>query len=407
MGLRWLSRLAAGPRAVRGIVRAPAGLVRAAVEELSNPLTPVLALGAALSAAVGSVTDAALVTGVVGVNAVVGAVQRVQTERSLLLLEEQGDATVRVRVAGEVRELPADQLVVGDVIELDAGKPVPADCRLLEVVSLEVDESAITGESLPVAKSLDPTPGAPVAERASMLYEGSAIAAGRAVGLVVAIGRDTEAGRSAAAASAAPPSGVEVRLAVLTRLTVPVTVASGALVTGLGFLYRRPARDAVGTGVALTVAAVPEGLPMLATIAQVAAARRLASRNVLVRNPRALEALGRVDQVCFDKTGTLTHGAISLVCVSDGVSDERLDALGWTWTRGARGGAAGDTGRWRRRRVAPCHRPRDRGGSHRGESRRCRRCRVVGPDRRDPLRVSSGLPRGARRLSETATRSSP
>ena len=161
-----------------------------------------------------------------------------------------------------------------------------------------------------------------------MLYEGSAIAAGRAVGLVVAIGRDTEAGRSAAAASSPPASGVEVRLAGLTRLTVPVTVASGALVTGLGFLYRRPARDAVGTGVALTVAAVPEGLPMLATIAQVAAARRLATRNVLVRNPRALEALGRADQVCFDKTGTLTHGAISLVCVSDGAREERLDGLG-------------------------------------------------------------------------------
>ncbi len=310
------------------VARAPVGLARAAIEELANPLTPVLALGAVLSAAVGSITDAALVSGVVGVNAFVGAAQRVQTERSLLLLEEEGDASVSVRVAGEVRELPADRLVVGDVIELDAGKPVPADCRLLEAVSLEVDESTITGESLPVAKTLPATPGAPVAERTSMLYEGSAIAAGRAVGLVVAVGRDTEAGRSAAAASAPPPSGVEVRLGTLTRLTVPVAVVSGAVVTGLGFLYRRPARDAVGAGVALTVAAVPEGLPMLATIAQVAAARRLASRNVLVRNPRALEALGRVDQVCFDKTGTLTRGSISLACVSDGSSEEQLDALG-------------------------------------------------------------------------------
>ena len=139
-----------------------------------------------------------------------------------------------------------------------------------------------------------------------MLYDGSAIAAGRAVALVVAVGRDTEAGAAPRPPPDPPPSGVEQRLGALTRLTVPVTVAGGAVVTGLGFLYRRPARDAVGAGVALTVAAVPEGLPTLATITQVAAARRLASRNALVRNPRALEALGRVDQVCFDKTGTLT-----------------------------------------------------------------------------------------------------
>jgi cation-transporting ATPase I len=160
-----------------------------------------------------------------------------------------------------------------------------------------------------------------------MLYDGSAIAAGRAVALVVAIGRDTEAGRAAASAAEPPRSGVENRLTALTRLTVPVTVAGGAIVAGLGFLYRRPARDAVGAGVALMVAAVPEGLPTLATITQVAAARRLASRNALVRNPRALEALGRVDQVCFDKTGTLTQGNISLACVSDGVNDERVDVL--------------------------------------------------------------------------------
>ena len=309
------------------VVAAPTGLVRAAIDELANPLTPILALGAALSAAVGSTTDAALVGGVVVVNALVGAAQRVQTERSLLALEATGAAPARVRVAGVIRELRADSLVVGDVIELVAGDTVRADCRLLEGASLEVDESSITGESLPVDKSTDATPGAPIAERASMLYEGSTIAAGRAVGLVVAVGRDTESGRAAAAAAEPPASGVERRLSALTRLTVPVTLASGAFVTGLGFLYRRPARDAVGAGVALTVAAVPEGLPTLATITQVAAARRLASRNALVRNPRALEALGRVDQICFDKTGTLTQGTISLASVSDGTTENALDTL--------------------------------------------------------------------------------
>jgi cation-transporting P-type ATPase I len=308
-------------------VHAPIGLVRAAVDELANPLTPLLGVGAALSAAAGSVTDAVLVIGVTGINALVGAAQRVQTERALVRLEDVGDRPVSVRVSGALRALRSDSLVVGDVIELGAADVVPADCRLLEAVSLEVDESAITGESFAVAKSVEPAPGAPMAERSSMIYEGTNIAAGGAVALVVAVGADTEAGRSAAMAADPPPSGVEQRLSHLTRLALPVTVVGGAAVTGLGFLYRRPARTAVGSGVALMVAAVPEGLPALATIAQVAAARRLASRGALVRNPRAIEALGRVDQICFDKTGTLTEGSISLVCVSDGVEEESLLAL--------------------------------------------------------------------------------
>jgi cation-transporting ATPase I len=305
----------------------PVSLVRATIDELENPLTPLLALGTALSAAVGSVADAALVGGVGVANALVGATQRVRTERSMTSLEEAGESPVRVRTNGEATDIPADQLVVGDVIELGAGDTVRADCRLVEAAMLEVDESAITGESLPIDKAVARTPGAPVAERTSMLYDGSVVSAGNAVAVVVAVGADTEAGRSAAAAADAPPSGVEQRLSALTRLTLPVTMAAGALVTGLGFLHRRRLAEAASTGVALTVAAVPEGLPMLATMAQIAAARRLASRNVLVRNPRALEALGRADQVCFDKTGTLTQGAISLALVSNGVDEERFDAL--------------------------------------------------------------------------------
>ena len=181
------------------VVAAPVG--SSAPRSTSSPTRsrPLLALGAALSAAVGSTTDAALVSGVVGGNALVGAVQRVQTERSLRSLEERRARTVvACGSRAKCSELAADSLVVGDVIELAAGETVPADCRLLEAIALEVDESAITGESLPVYKTVEATPGAPVAERTSMLYDGSAIAAGRAVALVVAVGRDTEAGRSAA-----------------------------------------------------------------------------------------------------------------------------------------------------------------------------------------------------------------
>ena len=309
------------------VVETPIDLGRAMVDELANPLTPLLGLGAALSAAVGSAVDAALVGGVVGVNALVGAAQRVQTERSLQRLELAGDVKVTIRTPDGIDMVPSNTLVVGDVIELESGETVPADCRILDSSSLEVDESTITGESLPVAKSSAATPGAGVPDQTSMLFEGSSIAAGSVTALVVAVGVDTETGRSASTASAPPPSGVEQRLSRLTNMTMPVSLVGGAAVTGLGLLRGQPVRDAVGTGVSLMVAAVPEGLPALATLSQVAAARRLADKSALVRNPRALEALGRVDQMCFDKTGTLTENSISLVLVSAEGDDERLGEL--------------------------------------------------------------------------------
>lgn len=292
-------------------------------EELANPLTPILVAGAALSAAVGSATDAALVLGVVGVNAGVGAVQRLRTERALSELEGGEVAAVRVVSSGQLGLVPADHLVVGDVIRLSAGEGVPADCRLLTADAVEVDESALTGESLLVAKHTQPTPGAATGERASMVFEGTVVASGEITAVVVAVGIDTEVGRSQLAAAEPPPSGVERRLQALTDVTIPVTIGAGVLATGMGFLFRRPMREAVGAGVSLTVAAVPEGLPAVATLAQVASARRLARRNALVRNPRAIEALGRIEQVCFDKTGTLTEGRLALVLVSDGEATAR------------------------------------------------------------------------------------
>ena len=312
---------------VARIATARLGLGRAMWEELVNPLTPLLATGAVLSAAVGSVTDAGLVMGVVVVNAGVGAVQRVRTERALADLEHGETAIVHALIDGVATPIPADAVVVGDVLRLVAGEAVPADCRLLAGDAIEVDESSLTGESHLVTKSAEATPGATVAERTCMLYEGTVIASGEATAVVVAVGIDTEVGRSRAAAVAPPPTGVEQRLQRLTDVTIPVTVGAGVLVTGIGFLFRQPVRDAVGAGVSLMVAAVPEGLPAVATLAQIASARRLADRNALVRNPRAIEALGRVQQVCFDKTGTLTQGHLALARVSDGVVDVAPEEL--------------------------------------------------------------------------------
>ncbi|MFI1196813.1 HAD-IC family P-type ATPase [Micromonospora sp. NPDC020750] len=297
----------------------PSGLLRAFVDELANPLTPVLAAGAVLSASFGSLVDAALVGGVVAGSALVGAVHQRNTERSLAELLSRSAVTARVRRDGEERPVPADDLVPGDVIVLGPGDAVPADCRVLATDGLEADESSLTGESLPVGKTADPVVAAAVADRRSMLYEGTTIATGHGTAVVVATGAGTEAGRSLALARQSPPaSGVEARLGRLTSSAIPLAAGSAVAVAGVGLLRGVPLAETAATAANLAVASVPEGLPFLVSAAQLAAARRLAEHGALVRNPRTIEALGRVDVLCFDKTGTLTEGRLLLACVGDG-----------------------------------------------------------------------------------------
>ncbi|MBR7829282.1 cation-translocating P-type ATPase [Actinospica sp. MGRD01-02] len=316
-------RLAATPpvrHVVIDPVRGLASFGGAVVEELRDPLTPVLALGAAASAVVGSSVDAALVTGVMGGNAVISAGQRLRARRAMrgLLLGERRRARLTRWPVPEgkasTRTVTADQLRPGDVIALRAGDIVPADGRLLSADGLEMDESALTGESLPVAKSLDATPGADLPERACMVYEGCTVLAGTAYAVVTAVGPDTEAGRAAAVAGASSPSraGIQARLTELTRIALPATGIGGVAVTALAAARGVPFRRALASGVAIAVAAVPEGLPLVATVAQLGAARRLSRHGVLVRSASTLEALGRVDTLCFDKTGTLTEGRLSV-----------------------------------------------------------------------------------------------
>lgn len=301
---------------------APSRLSRLALavgRELANPITPILGLGAGLSASVGSVLDAGLILGALGIDVLVGGTQRLRAERAIAALQKKEDRAVRCFRDGVCERIQTDELVTGDVVEVETGEVVPADLRLLEVDGLEVDESALTGESLPVRKSVEAVDAGTVAERTSMLYAGASVAAGGARGVVVAVGEDTEAGRAySSARERTVPGGVEARLSSLSKLTMPMAGASALVVLGSGLARGRSYRDVINVAVGLGVASVPEGLPILSTLAQLTAARRLGARGVLVRNPRALEPLGRVDVLCCDKTGTLTEGKIRLDVVSDG-----------------------------------------------------------------------------------------
>ncbi len=297
------------------------GLAHAVAEELANPLTPVLAAGAGLAAAVGSPLDAALIGGVVLANSVVGGVQRVRADRAVRRLTEHASVPVRLIRGGRHVSVAAEELVPGDVVELRAGDAVPADCRIVEAVGLEMDEANLTGESLPVAKTAKPSTARVPADRISMVYEGTAVAVGHGLAIVVAAGADTEARRAEHGAAIPKSSGVHSRLEELTKSTLPLSVGSGALLLAVNLLRGQPITQAIAPAVSLAVASVPEGLPSVATVAQLAAARRLSARGVLVRNPSTLESLGRVQSLCFDKTGTLTEGRLRLRLVGDGTEE--------------------------------------------------------------------------------------
>ena len=311
-------------RALHGATAASWGIVRDfAVEmrgDLSDPITPLLATGALASALLGSPLDAVLVGSVLLVNAALSAEQQLHAERTLNRLLAGQDPPARRRVgpleAQRREKVPTKWLRLGDIIEVHADEVIPADARLLHTLNVEVDESTLTGESLPVAKQTEPTPGAPLAERTCMLYAGTTMVAGTAVAVVTAVGSRSEMRRALAMAPRKLQEiGLQRQLRRITSRALPFSMASGGLVGLLSVSRGTPLREAVSSAITLVVAAIPEGLPLVATLAQLSAARRLTGESVLIRNPHSVEALARLNVVCFDKTGTLSENRLKVKAV--------------------------------------------------------------------------------------------
>ncbi len=289
--------------------------------ELNDPLTPVLALCSVATAMLGSPIDAVMVGTVLTGNAMLAAGQRLHAENRLntLLAQQVPPArTVTVDPDGgyEYREIRAETLLPGDLIEVRSNEVVPADARLIDQRDLEVDESSLTGESLSVDKRIEATPGADLAERRCMLYAGSTVIAGTAVALVTAVGADTQTRRAAELASGELPEvGLQHHLSQLVSRAFPVSAGGGALVGALGLIRGGGLAQALSNAIAVAIAAVPEGMPLMATLAQHASSQRLSKSGALVRVPKSVEALGRIEVVCFDKTGTLSENRLRVTRV--------------------------------------------------------------------------------------------
>lgn len=300
--------------------RLPVPQPKAAFEILAGQLTslPVLLLGgaAALSLAVGAVVDAVVILAVVGANAIVGYLTESRVERILASLQNGSTPPAFLRRDGQEVVLPASELVPGDIILLKPGHTVPADARLIAADRLALDESTLTGESLPVAKIAAPACGADAAlpDRVTMVFAATVVSEGSGVAIVIGTGRETEIGRIRAlvAETSSPPTPLERQLDRMGRQLVGVSVGFCGLALIMGLLRGVPALEMLRTAVSLAVAAVPEGLPAVATTTLALGMQRMMRQRMLVRRLAAVEGLGATTVICADKTGTLTENRMSV-----------------------------------------------------------------------------------------------
>lgn len=271
---------------------------------------------AALSFMMGDLPEALAIIVVLLINGLIGLVTELRATRSMEALMQIAEVQTRVRRGGAEQLIPAQELVPGDVVVLDAGDVVTADLRLAEASNLQANESVLTGESVPVGKDVAPVRAdAVLGDRTSMVFKGTSITQGAGVGLVVGTGMQTELGQISdlvqrSLSGAAP---LERRLDQLGHRLIWLTVALAILTIGAGLLHGHNIMIMLQTGVALAVAAVPEGLPVVATLCLARGMWRMSARNALIRQLSSVETLGATTVILTDKTGTLTENRMTVV----------------------------------------------------------------------------------------------
>lgn len=319
-----------GPNAIQQLKPRP--VLRLLLDQFASIVVALLAAAAAVSWTTNDHIEALAILIVLVINAFVGFLTEWQAGRALDALRRQARTITRVKRDGNEITVDAEDLVPGDVVILNAGDRVPADARLIEASQLSVEESALTGESASVEKAVAPvSAGTPLPERRSMLYLGTAVAAGRGVVVVVATGSNTELGLigKLVSTSTKESSPLELQLQRLGRRLVYVVLMIALIVMITGWLRGDGLWMMVEVGISLAVAAVPEGLPAVTTLILALGVLRMAKRRAIIRRLLAVETLGSTTVICCDKTGTLTENRMTVreYYLSDGRTIDLQDQL--------------------------------------------------------------------------------
>jgi P-type Ca2+ transporter type 2C len=312
-----------GPNELQSLSRESAW--RTFVAQFQNVLIMILLAGTVVSAFLGHALEAAVITVIVLFAVLLGFFQEYRASRALEALKEMGAPVARAVRDGQEAVVPTRDLVPGDIVLLRAGDRVPADTRVTQAVNLTIEEGALTGESEPVQKTIDPfdDPRLPLGDRRNMTYAGTLVVYGRGRGLVVATGMSTEFGRIAQMVETVEVARTPLQenLDRLGRALGKAALAVVALVVVIGLLRGLPVIEMFMFGIALAVAVVPEALPAVVTISLAIGVRRMAKRNALVRRLPIVETLGSTSVICSDKTGTLTRNEMT---VRQLFTDDRL-----------------------------------------------------------------------------------
>ncbi len=326
--------------------------------ELADPMIIILLIAAAVSGVTAalqneSFTDVFIILAVVLINAVLGVVQESKAEKAIEALQKITAATSKVLRDGRPVTVKSEDLVVGDVVLIEAGDAVPADCRLIEAASLKAEESALTGESVPVTKCAeklcaDGEKNVPLGDRKNMVYMGSSVSYGRGVAVVTAVGMDTEMGKIAGALAAAKDEDtpLQKKLNQLSKILSVLVLGVCVVVFAVDILRIVPnvTFDALlktfMVAVSLAVAAVPEGLAAVVTIVLSMGVTKMSKRNAVIRKLTAVETLGCTQIICSDKTGTLTQNKMTVVERSS--DDEKLLATAMAVCSDAKEGENGE-----------------------------------------------------------------
>lgn len=293
------------------------------LEQLNDPLIFILFVATAISMFLGEMEDAMIIVTVIAVNAFVGVVQEGKARRAIEALKKLTSPHALVKRGGRQMEIPAKELVPGDVVCLEAGRQVPADLRLSRTVSLKIEESALTGESVPVEKDAGylAVGKADIGDCRNMAYMSTNVTYGRGEGIVVATGMETQIGRIADMISEAKEemTPLQKRLADLGKLLSILAVCICVFLFFVAVLQKRDVGDMLLTAISLAVAAVPEGLPAIVTIVLALSVSRMVKVNTIIRKLPSVETLGAVNVVCSDKTGTLTQNRMTVKkCYAEG-----------------------------------------------------------------------------------------